>query len=147
MVRALQVLGRGLPWSMANEDLVELFEKTGQVELAEILFDGACSKGCSSISPAAVGLSKFSPSSDYFLRQIKSFLRISSTQATVNSWHGYRKNLPNERKTGFWINYVIAILNWEFCTLGSLLDLANLTMDYSIAPTDIWIDPTPTRLP
>jgi len=35
-----------LPWSTANEDLVELFETTGQVELAEILFDGTRSKGC-----------------------------------------------------------------------------------------------------
>jgi RNA recognition motif-containing protein len=34
-----------LPWSTANEDLVELFETTGQVELAEILFDGTRSKG------------------------------------------------------------------------------------------------------
>jgi hypothetical protein len=36
---------RQLPWSTANEDLVELFETTGQVELAEILFDGTRSKG------------------------------------------------------------------------------------------------------
>ena len=35
-----------LPWSTANEDLVELFETTGQVETAEILFDGTRSKGC-----------------------------------------------------------------------------------------------------
>jgi hypothetical protein len=34
-----------LPWSTANEDLVELFETTGQVDLAEILFDGTRSKG------------------------------------------------------------------------------------------------------
>lgn len=34
-----------LPWSTANEDLVELFETTGQVELAEILFEGTRSKG------------------------------------------------------------------------------------------------------
>ena len=34
-----------MPWSTANEDLVELFETTGQVELAEILFDGTRSKG------------------------------------------------------------------------------------------------------
>ena len=36
---------RQLPWSTANEDLVELFETTGQVDLAEILFDGTRSKG------------------------------------------------------------------------------------------------------
>jgi hypothetical protein len=35
-----------LPWSTANEDLVELFETTGQVELAEILYEGTRSKGC-----------------------------------------------------------------------------------------------------
>lgn len=34
-----------LPWSTANEDLVELFETTGVVELAEILYDGSRSKG------------------------------------------------------------------------------------------------------
>lgn len=34
-----------LPWSTANEDLVELFETTGSVEIAEILFDGSRSKG------------------------------------------------------------------------------------------------------
>ena len=41
-------IGRGpqLPWSTANEDLVELFETTGQVELAEILFEGTRSRGC-----------------------------------------------------------------------------------------------------
>ncbi|EGO03936.1 hypothetical protein SERLA73DRAFT_84149 [Serpula lacrymans var. lacrymans S7.3] len=41
-----QIMVRNLPWSTANEDLVELFETTGQVELAEILFDGTRSKGC-----------------------------------------------------------------------------------------------------
>jgi RNA recognition motif-containing protein len=30
-----------LPWSTSNEDLVELFETTGTVVLAEILFDTA----------------------------------------------------------------------------------------------------------
>lgn len=44
-VRTLTHLTSQLPWSTANEDLVELFETTGQVELAEILFDGARSKG------------------------------------------------------------------------------------------------------
>ena len=34
-----------LPWSTANEDLVELFETTGHVEQAEILYDGTRSKG------------------------------------------------------------------------------------------------------
>ncbi|KAG8919986.1 hypothetical protein FRC00_010646, partial [Tulasnella sp. 408] len=40
-----QIMVRNLPWSTANEDLVELFETTGNVELAEILFDGTRSKG------------------------------------------------------------------------------------------------------
>jgi len=40
-----QIMVRNLPWSTANEDLVELFETTGQVEQAEILFDGTRSKG------------------------------------------------------------------------------------------------------
>lgn len=34
-----------LPWSTANEDLVELFETTGHVQQAEILYDGSRSKG------------------------------------------------------------------------------------------------------
>lgn len=29
-----------LPWSTANVDLVELFDNAGNVELAEVLFDG-----------------------------------------------------------------------------------------------------------
>lgn len=44
-----------LPWSTANEDLVELFETTGQVELAEILFDGTRSKGCGVVQFAQIG--------------------------------------------------------------------------------------------
>ena len=43
-----------LPWSTANEDLVELFETTGQVELAEILFDGTRSKGAGVVQFAQV---------------------------------------------------------------------------------------------
>lgn len=43
-----------LPWSTANEDLVELFETTGQVELAEILFDGTRSKGCGVVQFAQI---------------------------------------------------------------------------------------------
>ncbi|KAJ6624253.1 RNA-binding domain-containing protein [Mycena sp. CBHHK59/15] len=50
-----QIMVRNLPWSTANEDLVELFETTGQVELAEILFDGARSKGCGVVQFAQVG--------------------------------------------------------------------------------------------
>ena len=43
-----------VPWSTANEDLVELFETTGQVELAEILFDGTRSKGAGVVQFAQV---------------------------------------------------------------------------------------------
>ncbi|KAL1673693.1 RNA-binding domain-containing protein [Schizophyllum commune] len=49
-----QIMVRNLPWSTANEDLVELFETTGTVELAEILFDGTRSKGCGVVQFAAV---------------------------------------------------------------------------------------------
>ncbi|KAF5356824.1 hypothetical protein D9756_006821 [Leucocoprinus leucothites] len=59
-----QIMVRNLPWSTANEDLVELFETTGQVELAEILFDGARSKGCGvvqfgQIAEAETAIAKF----------------------------------------------------------------------------------------
>jgi len=49
-----QIMVRNLPWSTANEDLVELFETTGQVELAEILFDGTRSKGAGVVQFAQV---------------------------------------------------------------------------------------------
>lgn len=49
-----QIMVRNLPWSTANEDLVELFETTGRVELAEILFDGTRSKGCGVVQFAQV---------------------------------------------------------------------------------------------
>ncbi|KZT07037.1 RNA-binding domain-containing protein, partial [Laetiporus sulphureus 93-53] len=59
-----QIMVRNLPWSTANEDLVELFETTGQVELAEILFEGARSKGCgvvqfSQVPEAETAIAKF----------------------------------------------------------------------------------------
>lgn len=59
-----QIMVRNLPWSTANEDLVELFETTGQVETAEILFDGTRSKGCgvvqfSQVAEAETAIAKF----------------------------------------------------------------------------------------
>ncbi|KAF9652568.1 RNA-binding domain-containing protein [Thelephora ganbajun] len=59
-----QIMVRNLPWSTANEDLVELFETTGQVELAEILFEGTRSKGMgvvqfSNIPEAETAIAKF----------------------------------------------------------------------------------------
>ncbi|KAG2363029.1 hypothetical protein BDR07DRAFT_1484114 [Suillus spraguei] len=52
-----QIMVRNLPWSTTNEDLVE--------ELAEILFDGARSKGCgvvqfAQVQEAEIAIAKFS---------------------------------------------------------------------------------------
>ncbi|PVG01358.1 RNA-binding domain-containing protein [Serendipita vermifera] len=60
-----QIMVRNLPWSTANEDLVELFETTGQVEQAEILYDGTRSKGAgvvqfTHIEEAETAITKFS---------------------------------------------------------------------------------------
>lgn len=67
---------RQLPWSTANEDLVELFETTGQVELAEILFDGTRSKGAGvvqfgQVAEAETAIGAFLPFSGYFLSCLK----------------------------------------------------------------------------
>ncbi|KDR75639.1 hypothetical protein GALMADRAFT_492411 [Galerina marginata CBS 339.88] len=69
-----------------------------------------------SVSPAAIGLASFGPSTPYFPRQIKSLSRVSAAQAAVVdveseekvgdipyfheliAW--YRQNLPDESKTG-----------------------------------------------
>ncbi|KAF8161334.1 kinase-like domain-containing protein [Crassisporium funariophilum] len=69
-----------------------------------------------SVSPAAVGLSTFGPSTPYFPRQIKSLSRVSAVQAEVVDIESgektgnipyfdelirwYKRNLPDENKTG-----------------------------------------------
>ncbi|KAH9471005.1 hypothetical protein Pst134EA_004915 [Puccinia striiformis f. sp. tritici] len=40
-----QIFVKNLPWSTSNDDLVELFQTTGKVKNAEVLFDGGRSKG------------------------------------------------------------------------------------------------------
>jgi len=59
-----QIFVKNLPWSTCNEDLVELFQTTGTVENAEVLFDNGRSKGCgvvqfTSIEEAETAISKF----------------------------------------------------------------------------------------
>lgn len=53
-----------LPWSTSNEDLVELFQTTGTVEQAEVLFEHGRSKGAgvvqlASIEEAETAIAKF----------------------------------------------------------------------------------------
>ena len=61
-----QIVTKNLPWSTANEDLVELFETTGDVKTAEILVDGRTqrSRGVGivefySTAAASVAIEKF----------------------------------------------------------------------------------------
>ncbi|PWZ03827.1 RNA-binding domain-containing protein [Testicularia cyperi] len=49
-----QIFVKNLPWSTSNDDLVELFQTTGTVDEAEILFDGGRSKGCGVVQFATV---------------------------------------------------------------------------------------------
>jgi len=53
-----------LPWSTSNEDLVELFQTTGKVVEAEVLFEGGRSKGTgvvqfATVQEAETAISKF----------------------------------------------------------------------------------------
>ena len=53
-----------LPWSTSNEDLIELFQTTGKVEEAEVLFESGRSKGAgvvqfSTIEEAETAIAKF----------------------------------------------------------------------------------------
>jgi hypothetical protein len=59
-----QIVVRNLPWSTAHDDLVELFETTGAVEVAEILFEGTRSKGMgvvqfTQVAEAETAIAKF----------------------------------------------------------------------------------------
>jgi RNA recognition motif. (a.k.a. RRM, RBD, or RNP domain) len=46
--------GNQLPWSTSNEDLVELFQTTGTVEHAEVVYEGTRSKGVGVVQFATV---------------------------------------------------------------------------------------------
>ena len=75
---------RQLPWSTANEDLVELFETTGQVELAEILFDGTRSKGAgvvqfAQVAEAETAIGAFLSSRVFFVSEASGGLQLSSS--------------------------------------------------------------------
>lgn len=59
-----QIFVKNLPWSTSNEDLVELFQTTGKVEEAEVLYEGGRSKGSgvvqfASIEEAETAIAKF----------------------------------------------------------------------------------------
>lgn len=60
-----------MPWSTANEDLVELFETTGQVELAEILFEGTRSKGMGIVQFAQVQEAETAIGASLYLRNVR----------------------------------------------------------------------------
>ncbi|BGP15831.1 hypothetical protein JCM10213_005685 [Rhodosporidiobolus nylandii] len=49
-----QIYVRNLPWSTSNEDLVELFQTTGTVEQAEVLFEHGRSKGAGVVQFATI---------------------------------------------------------------------------------------------
>ncbi|ORY92534.1 hypothetical protein BCR35DRAFT_297981 [Leucosporidium creatinivorum] len=49
-----QIFVRNLPWSTSNEDLVELFQTTGTVQEAEVLFENGRSKGSGVVQFATV---------------------------------------------------------------------------------------------
>ncbi|GAA5903696.1 hypothetical protein JCM6882_003389 [Rhodosporidiobolus microsporus] len=59
-----QIYVRNLPWSTSNEDLVELFQTTGTVEQAEVLFEHGRSKGAGvvqfgSVEEAETAIARF----------------------------------------------------------------------------------------
>ncbi|KZV98163.1 RNA-binding domain-containing protein [Exidia glandulosa HHB12029] len=59
-----QIMIGNLPWATANEDLVELFETTGTVTEAEVLFEGQRSKGAgvvqfADVTEAETAIAKF----------------------------------------------------------------------------------------
>lgn len=53
-----------MPWSTSNDDLIELFQTTGKVEEAEVLYENGRSKGAgvvqfNTIEEAETAISKF----------------------------------------------------------------------------------------
>jgi hypothetical protein len=79
---------RQLPWSTANEDLVELFETTGQVGLAEILFDGTRSKGAgvvqfAQVAEAETAIGVFLSPQASFVSEIVGALQPSSSNTCM----------------------------------------------------------------
>ncbi|CAD6911083.1 unnamed protein product [Tilletia controversa] len=62
---SLQIYVKNLPWSTSNEDLVELFQTTGKVDEAEILYENGRSKGAGVVQfatteEAETAIAKFS---------------------------------------------------------------------------------------
>lgn len=53
-----------MPWSTSNEDLIELFQTTGEVKEAEVLFENGRSKGAgvvqfNTVEEAETAIAKF----------------------------------------------------------------------------------------
>nr|CDI53916.1 rna-binding domain-containing protein [Melanopsichium pennsylvanicum 4] len=64
LLPTVQIFVKNLPWSTSNEDLVELFQTTGKVDEAEILFEHGRSKGTgvvqfASVEDAETAIAKF----------------------------------------------------------------------------------------
>ncbi|KAL7746962.1 hypothetical protein RI367_007674 [Sorochytrium milnesiophthora] len=113
-----------------------------------------------SVDPAAVGLSKYGPSRDYYKRQLQTLTKVSRAQARVQDSRSGQEvgDMPGIEQLTHWFSThmvrnqctivhgdfkfdnlifhereprVIGILDWELSTLGHpLSDLANLMMPY-----------------
>lgn len=90
-----QIFVKNLPWSTSNEDLVELFQTTGTVEQAEVLFEHGRSKGAgvvqfASVEEAETAIAKFHgysyggrPLGIEFNARFKDFNAVSGGGATA----------------------------------------------------------------